>query len=241
LSGSGGLAANCDGSDGFYVYTNSSGTSPLLLQVPQENSPAFLSGYDEDAADSVGVILDNVTSLTTDGSKLLSIRNAGTEKAFVDKDGSMSLGENIYGGRTTLYFGGIGNGELISGRLSEEADGPGLVLQGNNSAYYTTWPAVAIRDLTPNTAEGQDLCQFQTWQYGEGWIWTPVAGIKDDGGAWFNGKVDASAAGVKMWNHTPTHSNDTGPQGLTCYDSNYLYVWVDDDTVKRVSFEAGTW
>jgi len=236
----GGWAMNCESGDGLNVYTNSSGNSPLTLRVPGSGSSALLSGYADDASNAVAIVFDNVNPLSTAGAKLLSINNASVEVTYVDKDGSMSLGESgnfdyRQAWNATLYFCGPGNGELISGRVSEEADGPGLVLQGNNSASGQILPAVAIRDLTPNTAEGQDLCRFETWQYGENWMWVGVAGIKDDGGAWFNGKVDASAAGIKMWYHHPSGSDEVGATGLTCYDDNYFYVWVADDHVKRAA------
>jgi hypothetical protein len=50
----------------------------------------------------------------------------------------------------------------------------------------------------------------------------------------FNTTVDATAAGIKMWQHTPT-STEAGAVGLMCYDSSYLYLWTGNSTVKRVA------
>lgn len=50
---------------------------------------ATLKGKIADGASAVGVILDTLTSLTTSGAKIVSVRNAGVEKAYVDKDGGL--------------------------------------------------------------------------------------------------------------------------------------------------------
>lgn len=51
-----------------------------------------LKGNDADDASGIGVILDAATSLTTAGSRLVSVRNANVEKAYVDYLGSFNAG-----------------------------------------------------------------------------------------------------------------------------------------------------
>ena len=44
---------------------------------------------------AVGIILDTLNELNTSGAKVLSIRNAGVEKAYIDKDGDFVTGGTI--------------------------------------------------------------------------------------------------------------------------------------------------
>lgn len=64
-------------------------------------SPLTLTSGPTDSASAVGTIINSYTSLATAGAKLLSIRNAGVEKAYVTKDGG------IHG--STLVVNGGGN------------------------------------------------------------------------------------------------------------------------------------
>lgn len=96
------------------------------------NSSITLWGNKADAATAVGVISDTLIALSTSGAKIHSFRNAGVEKAFVDKDGAISSliagGSNAFsavtnarwkiGGGTNdyLYSDGV-NTVLVAGSL----------------------------------------------------------------------------------------------------------------------------
>jgi len=71
---------------------------------------ATLLGNIADGATAVGVILDCVNALSTSGAKALSVRNAGVEKASIDKDGRLvPAGIDLLGGALqTILKGGTG-------------------------------------------------------------------------------------------------------------------------------------
>lgn len=56
---------------------------------PLAAASAILKGTVADGAAAVGVVLDNTIALTTTGAKLASVRHAGFEKAYFDKDGKL--------------------------------------------------------------------------------------------------------------------------------------------------------
>jgi hypothetical protein len=91
-----------------------------------------LTGQVADGAAAVGVILNNTTSLTVAGSKLVSIRNAGVEKAYFTFDGrlntpSIGIGISPSGGThlfdvhsltpaTNTVFFAVGDCVTVSGQ-----------------------------------------------------------------------------------------------------------------------------
>jgi hypothetical protein len=78
--------ANIDGINLWYGSLNAN--------TIQTSTATTLSLYGAAANDAsaVGAIIDNSTALTTSGAKLLSLRNAAAEKAYLDKDGTFSTG-----------------------------------------------------------------------------------------------------------------------------------------------------
>lgn len=80
---------------GSYGFTGPSivyglaNTSGLQHGLSANGKAAQVSGNAADGASAVGVISDNANALTTGGAKIHSFRNAGTEKAFHDKDGQL--------------------------------------------------------------------------------------------------------------------------------------------------------
>lgn len=54
------------------------------------NAAAVVYGSMNDGATADGVILDTTQALSTSGANLVSFRNNGTEKSFIDKDGAFS-------------------------------------------------------------------------------------------------------------------------------------------------------
>lgn len=56
---------------------------------PLAAAPAMVAGTPVDGATAVGVILGTMTPFSNASAKLVSIKNAGTEKAYFDKDGKL--------------------------------------------------------------------------------------------------------------------------------------------------------
>lgn len=73
-----------------------SGKGGMLAPIAFTGIAATIRSGIANGASAVAHILDSVASLTTAGAKLLSLRNAGVEKFYVDKDG------NAYAGGTQL-------------------------------------------------------------------------------------------------------------------------------------------
>ncbi len=82
---------------------------------PLATTALTLKGRVADGGTAVGVILDNTTSLTTAGAKLVSIKNATVEKAYIDKDGNAYLpGLNVSGLTASLAVYTDGSKNLTS-------------------------------------------------------------------------------------------------------------------------------
>lgn len=77
---------------------------------------ATLKGNIADGASAVGVILDCANALSTSGAKALSVRNAGVEKASIDKDGKgFFSGADLSGGTISNLIGLALGGGIASG------------------------------------------------------------------------------------------------------------------------------
>jgi hypothetical protein len=85
------------------------------------NQTLALQGNINDGASAVGATIDNAVTLSTAGAKLLSVRNNGTEKAFIDKDGGISTQNNV-------------NMTGANGAINIMGSNGGLFLNGNKSA-----------------------------------------------------------------------------------------------------------
>jgi hypothetical protein len=70
-------------------YTDSYFYSPRFITPATTNYPMTLTGRIADGASAVGVILDNSTTLSTAGAKIVSFKNNTTEKAYITKDGDL--------------------------------------------------------------------------------------------------------------------------------------------------------
>lgn len=67
------------------VYVEYDGT----LYLGAVNTPSKLTSREDDGATAIGFILDTANSFVTGGSKLFSIKNAGTEKLTIRYDGAI--------------------------------------------------------------------------------------------------------------------------------------------------------
>lgn len=103
-----------------------------------------LKGQIADGASAVGVVLDNVTALTTAGTKLVSVRNAASEKAYID----------LNGGFITL-------GGMIQGRQGTDiasANNAAITITGN---YFDVTGAVQINTLSTTGIQAGTVITLQ--------------------------------------------------------------------------------
>lgn len=133
--------------DGTFVR---SGTTFFAPQFGGSNGSRFqVLSYDGDDALALGLEVDTNTAFTTSGGKLLSLKNATVEKAYVDKDGGFSA--NNYGCP-------LGNSALTQGLAPSGSNlylnGPAGFLIGmrnNSGLQYADFSATGM-DMSANTA-----------------------------------------------------------------------------------------
>lgn len=116
-------------------YTDSFFYTPRFLTPYTNSYPMSITGRIADGASAVGVILDNSTTLSTAGAKIVSFRNNTTEKAYIDKDGNISLGSGsasvpalnfAANPDTGIYYSSDTMGLLINGSAVVSITGSGL-------------------------------------------------------------------------------------------------------------------
>lgn len=91
-----------------------------------------------DGASAVGITLDNSTTLSTSGAKLLSVKNNGTEKFAVDKDGTLD----------TLKVQPSSNASLsaIANTTTDGAAAVGLILGNSTQLTNATAKFLSFRN-----------------------------------------------------------------------------------------------
>lgn len=99
---------------------------------------ATLKGNVADGATAVGVILDCVTALTTSGAKALSVRNAGVEQAYIDKDGNIQAGG--------LFQSLAALSATLKGNIADGASAVGVILDCVNALSTSGAKALSIRN-----------------------------------------------------------------------------------------------
>ena len=89
------------------------------------SATATLLGYVANGASAVAAVIDSANALTTAGAKLLSVRNAGVERAFIDKDGRAAA----------LVFTGVSSSTpaIDRGSQADGASAVGVVLDTGNA------------------------------------------------------------------------------------------------------------
>ena len=53
-----------------------------------------------------------------------------------------------------------------------------------------------------------------------------------------DGQYNDAPYGPFIRDHTPSSSSEAGMKRQICFDSNYVYIWVDTDTVKRAALSS---
>jgi hypothetical protein len=74
-----------------------------------------LNGNIADGATAKGIILNNATTLSTGGAKLVSIQNNGVEKAFFDLNGVLTSAGNVMTGTIASGTAAMGTSAITSG------------------------------------------------------------------------------------------------------------------------------
>ncbi len=122
------------------LYFGAPAANTIVLQhVGGAGNGAIIWGGDADGATAVNCVIDGKSTLANAAAKLLSVRNNTVEKAFFDKDGSLTLagtgaGANILNLPANDYLRFNGNGARIylgSGFLNLDMPNGGTIsLQG---------------------------------------------------------------------------------------------------------------
>jgi hypothetical protein len=135
----------------------------------------------------------------------------------------------------------------VSGQLSTQATGnnwtdSGLKLRSVGGAYTTSflsasgWLEISVNGtnnalaITPSNSL---LVNAET-DNGSG------AKLQVEGSITSSGNITTGAGGaiVTQWSSTPANSSVSGPRGQISYDSNYMYMWVGVNSVKRVALSS---
>lgn len=125
VDGSGNYVGNLQAS---FIFGN--GTSSMTIR------PSAADG-----ASAIGTIIQNSTTLTTAGAKLVSFKNNSTEKAYIDKDGVVSTGGLLCAGST--HCGTI--------TLSAATSGTATVVSGCHPMCTDTTTATAVKCAVSST------------------------------------------------------------------------------------------
>jgi hypothetical protein len=127
--------ANARASDVATALTDSlsrSGSGGMLAPLTFTGIAATIRSGIANGASAVAHILDSVASLTTAGAKLLSLRNAGVEKAHFDKDGNLfAAGLQSQSGNIN---GAAGVSVQINSQLADGATAVGTIID-TTAAY----------------------------------------------------------------------------------------------------------
>ncbi|KKU32270.1 MAG: hypothetical protein UX47_C0015G0005 [Candidatus Collierbacteria bacterium GW2011_GWA2_46_26] len=113
-----------------------------------------------DSSTAMGFTL-NTTSLTTQGAKLLSLQNAGTEKFYIDKDGNLYAAGTILSGNGTSMLLTNKSGGIVASKAI-------VVLDTSNNTSFTTTTTpyskagfgvvVGVGLGVTNDADGDGVC-----------------------------------------------------------------------------------
>ena len=136
---------------GFGAYQDITSTDNHASYV-YNRIQTYVSGVqrmdlDPSASDSASTEvykLDTSVNLTTAGAKLLTVRNLGTEKFFVDKDGNVNIGGELETDTIKITTGAATGCVLTSdasgnGTWSTPSSGGGIVMNGNTVGGLTTY------------------------------------------------------------------------------------------------------
>ncbi|MFA4906276.1 MAG: tail fiber domain-containing protein [Candidatus Margulisiibacteriota bacterium] len=134
-------------------YTDSYFYTPRFITPATTNYPMTLTGRINDGASAVGVILDNSTTLSTAGAKILSVRNNTTEKAAVGLNGEVMAGAGTISLPGISFLGDPNTG------FYNTADQINVTAGGNLAGYFAApgfySPGFIATSGNPGTLRGQ--------------------------------------------------------------------------------------
>lgn len=122
-----------------YGFTNTNGT----FSSTRTDSALFINSYNADTANAPAVIVDSPTGMTASGTKLLSIRNAGVEKAYFDSYGGLYIGTTLVGLST------VTTGALYTNVWGATTD--------NSPSIINTWVADGANAVALSMNQGHAL------------------------------------------------------------------------------------
>jgi len=97
-----------------------------------------IKGNATDGATAVGVILDTLNALANAGAKLVSVRNQGTEKLYVDKDGNVFSVGGIHGVAAAVSA-------VLKGNAADGATAVGAIIDNAVALANAGAKALSIR------------------------------------------------------------------------------------------------
>jgi hypothetical protein len=113
-----------------------------------------LRGVQNDGVSAVGVTINNQTALVTAGAKILSIQNAGAEKAYIDKDGQVVAYGYYPIGNTAVKVGGLSNDGASAVGVSIDNYWPLSTAGAKIASFRNGGVEKAFVDLSGNLALG---------------------------------------------------------------------------------------
>jgi hypothetical protein len=138
-----------------------SGKGGILAPLLFTGIAATIKGAIADGASAVAVILDNVGALANAAAKLLSIRNNGVEKLYVDKDGAIFPGASATADLTlgtdwTAFAGGTvyKSARVVTVSATIIASAPGASAAAIATLPAGFRPAVAIAHMPAIILDG---------------------------------------------------------------------------------------
>jgi hypothetical protein len=90
---------------------------------PLAAASAVVKGNPADGATAVGVVLDAITALANASAKLVSIRSAGVEKAYFDKEGNLFIGSTQINAVSTGTLTAASGWTIYAQSVKKNSDG----------------------------------------------------------------------------------------------------------------------
>jgi hypothetical protein len=145
-------------------------------------STATIRGSAADVSSAVGVVVDNSTPLAAASTRLLSIRNAGVERAWINKDGDVLANRFVGLGAQRAYVqGGGGDGATA---VSVSVNTPGTwttagakIAIFSNNGERSSIDKDGMLQIGFNSVSARPACDAS--QRGKLWFASGAAGVAD--------------------------------------------------------------
>lgn len=174
-------------------------------QVQSNSTTLTIKGGSPDGSTSVGVVLDNASSLDTTGSKVVSIRNAGVEKAYIDGvTGGLSL-----------------TGPLLGDISLSVPQGSYLNLSGTTLGRYLYADGTYVRSASPIKTTGNvEANQF---------VGTQFSGTSTTLPAVYNSAINGTSTSIAHKFQTTNSQATTGAKLMAIYNQATEVTSIDKD------------